>query len=192
MQEFNKSYWTTRYRKNTTGWDIGFASTPLVAYFLQLTNKDLKILIPGAGNAYEAEWLWMRGFKNLHVLDISEKPLKNLKKRIPNIPDSQLICGDFFEHNSSYDLIVEQTFFCALNPTLRKEYERKMKSLLSENGKLIGLMFDAPLNTEHPPFGGCKEEYQNLFKNWKKATFEACYNSIIPRQGKELFVILKP
>ena len=192
MKPLTASYWSSRYRKHTTGWDIGFASTPLVAYFLQLQNKDLKILIPGAGNAYEAEWLWNRGFKNVFVLDYAQAPLANIKKRCPDFPESQLICADFFEHEGQYDLIVEQTFFCALNPDLRTDYVAKMQTLLSTEGKITGLMFDAKLNTDHPPFGGSKSEYQNLFKNWKNCTFESSYNSIVPREGKELFVQLRP
>ena len=54
-----------------TGWDIGGPSTPLVKYFDQLADKQRKILIPGAGNAYEAEYLWAQGFSNVHVLDIA-------------------------------------------------------------------------------------------------------------------------
>jgi hypothetical protein len=56
-------------------------STPLKTYIEQLDNKDLKILIPGAGNSYEAEFLFRLGFKNVFVLDFAEAPLQNIKKR---------------------------------------------------------------------------------------------------------------
>jgi len=52
--KFNKEFWEKKYSNDETGWDIGYASTPLTNYFDQLTNKDLKILIPGGGNSYEA------------------------------------------------------------------------------------------------------------------------------------------
>ena len=45
----DESFWDDRYRDNDIGWDIGYVSTPLMAYFDQLQNKDLKILIPGGG-----------------------------------------------------------------------------------------------------------------------------------------------
>ena len=41
----------------------------------------------------------------------------------------------FFEHNKKYDLILEQTFFCALNPALRRAYVAKVYELLNVNGK---------------------------------------------------------
>ena len=49
----NESYWSKRYENNETGWDIGEASKPLITLFQQLNNKEIKILIPGCGNAYE-------------------------------------------------------------------------------------------------------------------------------------------
>ncbi len=72
-------------------------------------------MIPGAGNAYEAEYLFKQGFKNIFVLDISEKPLITFSERFPEFPESQLILGDFFTHKGLYDLIIEQTFFCSYN-----------------------------------------------------------------------------
>ena len=136
-------YWSTRYQEAQTGWDIGAPSLPLKTYIDQLTNKDLRILIPGAGNAYEAEYLWQQGFKNVVVLDISDIPLQNLKERMPDFPNNQCVHGNFFEHGGAYDLVLEQTFFCSFPPTplQRALYARTMANLLTPNGKLVGLWF---------------------------------------------------
>jgi hypothetical protein len=56
-------FWEQRYRSNQTGWDIGASSTPLKAYIESLKDKSLSILIPGCGNAYEAECLIELGFE---------------------------------------------------------------------------------------------------------------------------------
>lgn len=111
VNRFDKKYWEQKYVNNKTGWDIGHISTPIKNYIDQLENKELRILIPGAGNSHEAEYLWNLGFKNLFVLDIALQPLKNLKNRVKVIPDSHLIHTDFFEFNDTFDLIIEQTFF---------------------------------------------------------------------------------
>tara|TARA_R110001592_G_scaffold5171_4_gene28655 strand:+ start:1031 stop:1615 length:585 start_codon:yes stop_codon:yes gene_type:complete len=191
MQELTSDFWINRYKEKTTGWDIGHISTPLKEYFDQLTNKDLKILIPGCGNAYEAEYLFKNGFKNIFVIDFSPIALENFKKRTPNFPDNQLICDNFFKHNSKYDLIVEQTFFCAITPNLRTNYVKHIAQLLNENGKLVGLLFDDKLNDDKPPFGGNKEEYLNYFKSdFTINKMEPAYNSISPRMTKELFINL--
>ncbi|HXH19987.1 MAG TPA: hypothetical protein VNJ07_12995 [Chitinophagales bacterium] len=43
-----------------------------------------------------------------------------------DIPVVRLIHRDFFKHQGRYDLIIEQTFFCAINPKPRpaKQYSR--------------------------------------------------------------------
>lgn len=188
--QLNKNYWEERYQKNETGWDVGEISTPLKEYIDQLTDKSTKILIPGAGNSYELEYLLSQGFTNVFVLDYAQSPLDNIQKRIPSFTKNHLICADFFEHHDSYELILEQTFFCALDPSLRKDYVQKMQSLLQPNGKIAGLLFQFPLTEVGPPFGGSKEEYNTLFqKDFTIKTLETAINSIKPRLEKELFFI---
>jgi thiopurine S-methyltransferase len=185
---FSSEFWSLRYEQNQTGWDIGEISRPLKAYIVQLENKDLKILIPGAGNAYEAEYLFQQGFKNVYVADISKKPLKNLKSRVPDFPEKHLLNIDFFEIEDCFDLILEQTFFCALPFDSRTDYAKKSAELLKDNGLLSGLLFNFPLTENGPPFGGSKEEYLTYFSPYFKIEIlETCYNSIKPRQGNELF-----
>lgn len=192
MMNLNKEFWENRYHTNQTGWDIGHISTPLKEYIDQLTNKELTILIPGGGNSYEAEYLFLNGFKNVYVIDIVAEPLKNLKKRVPTFPKNHLIYNDFFKLEKQFDLIIEQTFFCALIPTLRSKYVTKMNELLNKEGKIVGLFFNFPLTNEGPPYGGSKKEYLHHFsKDFDIKVLEDCKNSIKPRQGKELFAILE-
>ncbi len=188
---FNKTYWSSRYDNQQTGWDVGAITTPLKTYFDQLKSKDLRILIPGAGNAYEAEYLFQNGFTNVTIVDISELPLAHFKKRVPAFPENRLICSDFFEHPGQYDMVVEQTFFCALHPDLRPKYAQKMAELIVPGGKLVGVLFNTNFEGG-PPFGGNKEEYLPYFQPYFKIkTAENCYNSIGPRSDRELFIILE-
>ena len=189
-----KEYWSQRYQENLTGWDIGYPSTPLREYIDKLQDKNKKILIPGAGNGYEASYLWEKGFTNVYVLDISQEPLEAFKLRNPAFAKANILQGNFFEHKGQYDLILEQTFFCSFPPLPenRKAYARNMAALLKPQGTLAGLWFDFPLtgDMEKRPFGGTKEEYLSYFKPYFEVkTLEAAYNSIPARMGKELFGI---
>ena len=189
----NKDYWEERYASNNLGWDIGSVSTPLKEYIDQLENKKLKILVPGAGYGYEVVYLYNSGFKNVHVIDLARQPLDKIKEEISEFPDSQLIYGDFFNLEiQDFDLILEQTFFCALNPELRKNYVQKMFQLLKPGGRLAGLLFDFPLTLNGPPFGGYLKEYQELFHlTFTINVLARANNSIPPRKDKELFFIFE-
>jgi len=190
MTTLDNSYWSNRYANNDTGWDTGSITPPLKAYFDQLDDKAISILIPGCGNSYEAEYLLQNGFINITLIDISEVLCNNLKERLaPHLSNGlQIICGDFFEHEAQYDLIIEQTFFCALEPSLRKVYAAKMPQLLKPAGKLVGLLFSRNFEGG-PPFGGNETEYRQLFEPYFDIQLmEPCYNSIKPREGAELFV----
>lgn len=190
--ELNQKFWEERYQKNETGWDVGEITTPLKTYFDSLTDKNISILIPGAGNAHEAEYLYQLGFKNITIVDLAPTALANIKKRILNFDSTKLICDNFFNHTGKYDLIVEQTFFCALHPDLREKYAQKMTELLSDKGVLVGVLFNDILNTDKPPFGGNAEEYRVLFSNYFTIEkLEECYNSILPRKGREVFIKLR-
>lgn len=194
MDRLNAQYWQQRYENLATGWDIGHVSTPLKAYFDQLTNKKLKILVPGAGNAHEAQYLHERGFEQVFVLDWAYSALQNFKERVPSFPNEHLINANFFDYNPSvlYDLIIEQTFFCALPPNLRLPYVHKVHQLLKPQAKLVGLLFDFPLTEDGPPYGGHINDYQVLFViHFNIRIMDNCYNSIPPRMGKELFIKLE-
>jgi methyl halide transferase len=191
MLQLDKTYWTNRYLTEDVSWDAGSITAPLKEYINQLTNKNISILIPGAGNSWEAEYLFKQGFRNVVVIDISSEPLNNLRKRLPEFPESNLIEADFFKHAGQYDLILEQTFFCAIDPSMRAAYANKMNELLKLDGHLAGVLFDAELNKNKPPFGGTKEEYITYFTPYFEIKIESCYNSIAPRAGRELFIRLK-
>jgi len=191
MNQLDETYWDNRYINKEIAWDLGEISPPLKAYINQLEDKSVRILIPGGGHSYEAEYLFNKGFQNVFVVDVSKTALNTVSSRIPKFPKSHLLHANFFDLEQTFDLIFEQTFFCALHPSQRPKYALKMCELLSPKAKLVGVMFSIPLYNEHPPFGGNKEEYIQYFNPYFEIEImEPCYNSIKERQGKELFIKL--
>lgn len=180
-------YWNNRYAENTHRWDIGYPSPAITNYFDKIENKDVSILIPGCGSAYEGEFLIKQGFNNVTLLDVSEEAKKRFLERVPNFKNFHL--GEFFDYKGEFDFIIEQTFFCALAPALRENYVSKMKSLLKKEGKLVGLLFNDSLYTDHPPFGGYKDDYVQLFAPYfSSVSMEVTNESIEERLGRELFI----
>ncbi len=189
----NKNYWDKRYLNGNTPWTLNRVAPPLQYYFETIRPpKDLKILIPGAGSSPEAMFLYENGYKNVFVLDISELAISEFEGKYPEFPKANIIHGDYFDHTEGYDLIVEQTFFCALPLAIRKQYVFHTKQILVLGGKLIGLFFQGEFNGEGPPFRASKLEYEELFQEqFRISKIEECYNSIPPRQGSELFFIFE-
>lgn len=188
--ELNKEYWNNRYLQQQIGWDIGSVAPALKEYIDQLSNKNISILIPGCGNAYEAAYLLQQGFKNVTLVDIATAATAAVEDKLSTYINNglQIITGDFFDLKTTYDLILEQTFFCALDPSLRSAYVEKMVSLLNPDGKLVGLLFNRHFEGG-PPFGGSKLEYEELFTpKFNIQMMDTAHNSIGPRAGTELFV----
>jgi SAM-dependent methyltransferase len=189
--ELDQYFWNSRWENNQTGWDIGQASPAIAAYMGQYANKQAAILIPGCGNAHEVDYLLSQGFNNMTLIDIAPKAVALLKEKYDNNPAVKVILGDFFEQQGNYDLIIEQTFFCAISPSLREKYVQQAKALLADEGRIIGVLFNITFEKPGPPFGGSAEAYQDLFKSdFIIHKMEPCYNSITPRAYTELFIHL--
>lgn len=187
---YDQAYWDKRWKNQDIGWDVGYP-TPVFTQFIDLiTDKSISILIPGCGNAYEAKYLLEKGFTNVTLIDISPQAIKQLKERFDS-EDVTILCEDFFTHHGKYDLIFEQTFFCAISPHRREEYAQKMHELLTHDGVLFGVLFNKQFPNSFPPFGGNLGDYIPIFEPYfhiKK--METCYNSIAPRHQSELFMHL--
>lgn len=189
IDNYDGNFWNQKYEKEDTPWNIMHISPPLKSYIDQLIKKDIKILIPGSGHAHEAFYLLEQGFSDVTICDFSDVAMSKLK-RIDSSNQLNLVIGDFFELKGKFDLIIEQTFFCALIPTKRKNYIEKTYELLNDGGKLVGVLFDRPFNHDGPPFGGTKKEYEGYFsKKFNIKKMEKCYNSVGARLGYELFFI---
>lgn len=187
----DQDYWDAQYKAKATGWDLGTVSPPIQEFIDTIKDKNSAILIPGGGNSYEAEYLLQQGFTNITVIDIAPTLIEVLQQKFVNNPNINIILGDFFGHKGQYDWIIEQTFFCALPPTMRPKYVWKMHQLLAPKGKIAGLLFNREFE-EGPPFGGNKVEYSNLFSGaFTIGKMEICANSVAPRANSELFIELE-
>ena len=183
-------YWENRYVEKKIGWDIGYANKVLTSYVESNHSKESKILVPGAGHAYEVASLFNSGYKHIEATDFSISAKENFIVRNPTFPEEQYLLNDFFKLKGSYDVILEQTFFCAINPELREAYVEQMHNLLNEGGVLYGLLFvmDKP---DGPPYGGTTAEYIKLFSSkFEIKQMVECTESIEPRLGTEIIIEL--
>lgn len=191
--KLDKAYWDSRYQSDNIGWDIGFVSPAIKNWFDIQENKDLHILIPGAGSGYEVSYAHKIGFKNVFYMDISSEAVALFKSKNISFPENRILSSDFFDLNlsSHFDIIIEQTFFCAQSPSRRVKYVKKTHDLLRKKGQIVGLLFGINFQKNGPPFGGDIVQYQKLFESkYEIEKLQICKNSIPERAGNEIWMEL--
>lgn len=191
--KLDKAYWDSRYQSDNIGWDIGFVSPAIKNWFDIQENKDLHILIPGAGSGYEVSYAHKIGFKNVFYMDISSEAVALFKSKNKSFPENRILSSDFFDLNlsSHFDIIIEQTFFCAQSPSRRVKYVKKTHDLLRKKGQIVGLLFGINFQKNGPPFGGDIVQYQKLFESkYEIEKLQICKNSIPERAGNEIWMEL--
>lgn len=191
------SFWTNAYESSGDGWDLGRCSPSfkdLASRFL--VSKKLpsnRVLVPGAGRGYEAQWLSDLGL-DVVAEDFSAKAKEEFLRLNP---DSRVDYKnrDFFGQESlsdaPYGAICEFIFFCAIDPSKRKKYFDVVAARLDKNGLLLGifLVMNSPGG---PPYSVTPWELREYFKerfdlvHWKTSE-----HSVSKRQGKEFELVLK-
>ncbi len=130
--------------------------------------------------------------KTLFSLDFSKAAIQLFKERVHDFPEGNILEEDFFKHQGTYQLILDQTFFNILIPEYREDYAIKMHELLELNAKLVGLVFNHEFSFQGPPFGLEPQKYSKLLLPYfDLLVFQEATNSIKPRKGREHFLIAR-
>ncbi len=176
MEVNTAAYWSERYRRGETGWDLG-AETPVFRALLAegrfpmpplYEGRQTRVLVPGCGYGHDVLLLARYGYEVIAV-DFAPEPLHVLRERLQREGlSAELLCMDLFqlpEHvRTPVDVAVEYTCYCAIDPKRRLEYFAVMAQLIRPGGWLVGLFF--PLSSEPPavgpPFPVSREEVLQL------------------------------
>jgi hypothetical protein len=81
--------------------DLNTTSAAICQYLDQYPNKNAAILIPGCGNAYEAEYLVENGFRNIALIDISAEAVKKIHHKFEHNSQVKVLAEDFFQHKGT-------------------------------------------------------------------------------------------
>jgi len=191
-------YWERFYQLGEIDWDIG-RPTPVFDEWIKTCKKPLSICIMGAGNGWDAINFARKGHL-VTAVDFAESAANNIKLTAEqNNLEINILHMDIFDLNKIYsnyfDIILEYTCYCAIDPSRRRDYLKMAYHILKFNGKLVGMLFPTdkdPLDESGPPFAVHPEmtiklisEYFTLIKQ------EIPLCSIKSRTDREIFIIFK-
>lgn len=198
MADLSAQDWEKRYAEENTPWDL-MGPTP---EFMRLAEESFfprkgKVLVPGGGRGHDAIFLAKRGLK----VDLVDFAPSALQSALAEANQAKVTINayrrDFFElpesgyHQNSYDLFLEYTFYCAIDPSLRSNYARAAAKLLKPGGILLGLFFPLQTDKPGPPFQVSREEIEKLFSPYFELRFELPERSIKPRAMREIVGIFR-
>lgn len=157
VERGRKEYWDGRFLAGDTPWELNAPSVvlrealsvafPAVAAGTQRPLEGVTALSPGCGTGSDALELARQGARVLAV-DWSEYACARLRERLAD-PGAQsgpgsisVLHGDFFAARAEpVDIICEHTFFCAIEPSARREYVSAVQRWLKPGGYLLGNFF---------------------------------------------------
>lgn len=200
MKDLSPQAWNDRYQNSDTPWDLG-GPTPELVHLVKERNlfpPKSNILVPGAGRGFDAVELAKAGHA-AHVVEFAPAAfhqfLELTFQEKVEVPAFRL---DFFDllsdggyHKQFYDAIFEYTFFCAIDPKLRKTYVDHAHGLLRPGGMFVGLFFPTSHDKEGPPYLVSEKEVRELFSPKFEVSFEKPKHSVKPREGREFLGIFK-
>ena len=195
-KENHPQFWEDIYLEDDAGWDLG--ESTLVFDKISDALPLGKVCIIGCGRGYDAVMFAQKGFE-VTAIDFAPSAISTLQSLASgagvmiNIVETDifLLTSQF---SCEFDYVIEQTCFCAINPSRREEYERLVKAIIKSHGKLIGLWFplDKSIKDGGPPWGTTIPEVKSIFYDgWKIEKEEFSELSILPRKNREKLIIFK-
>jgi SAM-dependent methyltransferase len=193
----DSEYWERHYQEGTTGWDLGAPAPPFVDLLAgPWPPAPGSMIVLGAGRGHDALLFVRHGFK-VTALDFAESAVRETREaaRKAGLP-VETARHDFFElppeYDSSFDYVLEHTFFSAINPGRREEYVQIVHRLLKPGGLFIALFY-AHGRPGGPPFTTSADEVRALFEpSFTIERLEVPVRSVKPRQGLELLALMRP
>lgn len=193
------SFWESTYREQKDGWEMKECS-PVVqkefGKFIEahpLIGEECAVL--GAGRGHEAAWIAERSKMKVVAIDFAESAEREFHRVYPR-SKVRFVVEDVFNYLASspekLGLIVEHTFFCAIDPEVRAKYFQAVCRALKPGGTLMGIFWMRP-SRNGPPFGLTQWELRELSTSHSLdiVDWHLSRDSWKSRMGQEYFVLLR-
>ena len=187
-------FWGAAYEEKRDGWDLGDVAPPIARALRDIRGPGRAIVF-GCGRGHEVRAAARAGFDVVGV-DFAEQPLVDAANMTP--PDLaehiEWRRADIFrlEERGAFDLLIEHTSYCAIDPKRRDEWMRAARKVLRDGGTLLGLFY-AHERPGGPPYATTRQDAKaTLERNgFRIERSETPADSIERRKNNELLVIAK-
>jgi hypothetical protein len=181
------SFWNQLYAPGLDGWELGRVAPPLERFFTQDSPAGRRVLVVGAGRGNEARMLAQLG-ATVTALDFADEAVAALR----TISSIEVRQQDLFAlKDPEWEIVVEHTCFCAIDPERRDEYVAAVAAALVPGGELVGLFWEHG-RPGGPPYATTKAELQRRFgARFDWISDEVPPDSVAARQGQELLTRLR-
>lgn len=195
------AFWEQRYRARDTRWDLDAPAPPLVDWFSRpdAPAPPAQVLVPGCGRGHDALWLAARGFDVL-AADFAEPALDALRRRRRAAWIDPKRCRaaklDVLRLparlRGAFDVVVEHTCYCAIDPARRDEYVANVAAVLRPGGLLVALLFPFRADAPGPPFPVTEDEIARRFSPcFEVGALEAPASSHERHRGAERLAVMR-
>lgn len=196
------AFWEDIYSSGRAGWDLG---TPTPVFQRLLSEGAVppgRVIVLGAGRGHDAREFARRGFEVIAV-DFAADAVEAMRAALTPVAHHEILHHDLFQLPSgldaTFDVVLEYTCYCAIDPSRRAEYADVVARLLKPGGHYVALAF--PLNAHTgvdahaggPPFAVSAQELIDLLtaRGLELVRREMPRDSIKPRRGREELIIMQ-
>jgi SAM-dependent methyltransferase len=153
----DQAFWQGVYDAQDTKFDVGGPSAPLVDWLDRERPVAGRAIVPGCGRGHDVIELARRGWDALGV-DFAPSAVADstAAARRAGLSSARFLQADIFgltaEHDGQYDLLYEQTCYCAIEPRRRDEYAQLATRLVKPGGLMVFLIYPLDARVGGPPF----------------------------------------
>ena len=186
-----EKYWTNVYQTENPGWELNQPSPAFIEYVPKLKLPKSRVLVLGCGSGNDAA-LFAQAGHIVTAVDFSAEAIERGQKKYSEFKNIRWVQADIFKLDSTYyqayDIVVEHTCFCAIDPARRSELVKLWNRVLVPGGFLLGVFFVMERRSG-PPFGSTEWELRERLKKYFQFSYWNRFRSSIQkRNGKELFI----
>jgi thiopurine S-methyltransferase len=195
-------FWKQLYADGRDRWELGAAAPPLAARLRgAMAAGSLapgRVIVPGCGRGHEVLLLAELGFDatGLDFVDEVLIPARAEAERRGLV--ASFVAGDWFAAADrpgwagSFDLVVEHTCFCAIDPGRRDEYVDVASALLRPGGRLLGLLWNCGA-AGGPPWDTAPDDMRRIFgRRFTVDVLEPAEGSVSQRRGEWMIEAHRP